>query len=82
VAGPWRRLGAPRLDRIRDLLRALVGVRHGETALERSRPVDLHDAEAIEARREVRAVVDPPKRTADPLAVDVADLALDVAGDG
>src|SRR2546421_1229635 len=81
VAGPGSDAGAPPLDGFGDLLRLAVAGWYGDAALECDRPVHLHDAEAVEAGGDGRPGVEPPERAADLLDVDVADLALDVAGD-
>src|SRR5205085_7212008 len=81
VAGPRSAACAPPLDRVGDLLYAVVGGGNGDAAPERGRAVDLDDAEAVEAGREGRPGVEAGERATDLFDVDPADLALDEARD-
>jgi hypothetical protein len=81
VARAGRDAGAAALDPVGELLRALVGGRHGRAALERRRAIHLDDAEAVEARGQRRASMERRERGADALDRHLADLALDVARD-
>ena len=73
--------GAPPLDHIGDRFGPVVRGGNPDAPLPRGRPVDLDDAEAVEAGRERRPGVEARERGANLLDVDPPDLALDEARD-
>ena len=79
VARPKRSVRAAALDLVGKLLRALVRGRHVDAVLVGGVEVGLDDTKAVEAPRQVRAIVEPAERSADAIDVHFSDLAVDVS---